>query len=99
MIREFPGESFYDGALCDAPNRLARRTAEFHALPMFAPFVAYDVEVSDEARGGAASKVNVEEGRVVVRLLCELSRWRSAQVSEHERRTALAGWLPMDYST
>jgi AAA domain len=86
-IAKFPNAYFYDGALCDAPHMLAIRTAEFHALPEFGPFVAYDVGVSNEARGGASSYENVAEAKVVMRLLCGLSRWRSVAVSGHERRS------------
>eukprot|EP01122_Echinamoeba_exundans_P004835 TRINITY_DN15059_c0_g1_i1.p1 TRINITY_DN15059_c0_g1~~TRINITY_DN15059_c0_g1_i1.p1 ORF type:complete len:1155 (+),score=197.57 TRINITY_DN15059_c0_g1_i1:177-3467(+) len=63
-IREFPSEHFYEGRLQDGPQD---RTRDWHALPIFGPFVFFDLHVSSQRGGRSLS--NPEEARFISKLL------------------------------
>jgi hypothetical protein len=63
-IREFPSEHFYEGRLQDGHQD---RTRDWHALPIFGPFVFFDLQVGSQRGGRSLS--NPEEARFISKLL------------------------------
>lgn len=59
-IRKFPSQHFYDDQLTDGPNiTLQTYHKPFHTTNVFAPFVFFNVETSQEFRG---SRIQAETG-------------------------------------
>jgi len=83
QISQFPSSKFYQGDLHDAPGILEARTAEWHALRLFGPYVVYDV-TDGKATQANSSWVNETEASLSLLIASHLLAAYPEQLSPRE---------------